>query len=68
MRITEDWVMERAIDLFPETVGVLYGIGFSDLETPVMRHAAKLITIKQAAHLMGADLERLITDLNEAIQ
>jgi hypothetical protein len=67
MRITEDVDLEKIIDLFPETIAVLYAIGFTDLETPVMRHAAKLVTIGQAAALMGADPIKLVEDLNLAI-
>jgi len=67
VRIDEDMDLERVIDLFPETLKVLYGIGYTDLESPVMRHAAKIISIKQAATLMGADPTRLVEDLNKAI-
>lgn len=68
MRITEDMDLEKVIDLFPETLEVLYAIGFTDLETPPMRHAAKLVSVKEAAALMGADPERLAQELNRAIQ
>jgi len=68
MRITEDMDLEKVIDLFPETLEVLYAIGFTDLETPPMRHAAKLVSVKEAAGLMGADPERLAQELNRAIQ
>ncbi|MDD1746292.1 MAG: DUF1858 domain-containing protein [Methanomassiliicoccales archaeon] len=67
MRINEDMDLEKVIDLFPETLKVLYGIGYTDLETPVMRHAAKIISVKQAAMLMGAEPEKLVEDLNQAI-
>jgi len=68
MIITEGWQLEKVVDLFPETLGVLYAIGFTDLETPVMRHAAKLVTVREAAGLMGADSSRLVEDLNRVIQ
>lgn len=67
MKITEDIDLERIIDLFPETLAVLYAIGFTDLESPVMRHAAKLVSVGQAAALMGADAKKLVEDLNQAI-
>jgi len=68
MEITEEWKLERVIDLFPETVRLFYDVGFTDLESPVMRHAAKLVSIKEAAWLMGADLEHLVVRLNQCIQ
>ena len=68
MEITEDWKLERVIDLFPETVSLFYYVGFTDLESPVMRHAAKLVSIKEAAGLMGADVEHLVVRLNQRIQ
>jgi hypothetical protein len=67
MKIAEDTDLERIIDLFPETLAVLYAIGFTDLESPVMRHAAKLVSVGQAAALMGADAKKLVEDLNQAI-
>ena len=67
MKIAEDTDLERIIDLFPETFAVLYAIGFTDLESPVMRHAAKLVSVGQAAALMGADAKKLVEDLNQAI-
>jgi len=67
VRITEDADLEKILDLFPETLAVLYAIGFTDLETPVMRHAAKLVSVGQAAALMGADAKKLVEDLNRAI-
>jgi hypothetical protein len=67
MMISEDMDLEKVIDLFPETLKVLYGIGFTDLETPVMRHAAKIVTVRQAAMLMGANPKKLVEDLNQAI-
>lgn len=68
MRITEDADLEKIIDLFPETLEVLYAIGFTDLETPPMRHAAKLVNVREAAAMMGADPMRLVEDLNRVIQ
>ncbi len=68
MEITEEWRLEKVIDLFPETMSVLYEIGYTDLESPVMRHAAKLVTVKEAAGLIGADAGRLVEDLNRCIQ
>jgi hypothetical protein len=68
MEITEEWRLEKVIDLFPETMRVLYGIGFTDLESPVMRHAAKLVSVREAAGLMGADVYRLVESLNRCIQ
>jgi len=68
MEITEEWKLERVIDLFPETVRLFHDVGFTDLESPVMRHAAKLVSIKEAAWLMGADLEHLVVRLNQCIQ
>ncbi|MDD1748227.1 MAG: DUF1858 domain-containing protein [Methanomassiliicoccales archaeon] len=67
MMISEDTDLEKVIDLFPETLKVLYGIGYTDLETPVMRHAAKIVTVRQAAMLMGANPKKLVEDLNRAI-
>jgi hypothetical protein len=67
MMISEDMDLEKVIDLFPETLKVLYGIGYTDLETPVMRHAAKIVTVRQAAMLMGANPKKLVEDLNQAI-
>lgn len=49
MEITEEWRLEKVIDLFPETIRVLYDIGFTDLESPLMRHAAKLVSVREAA-------------------
>ena len=68
MEIIEDWKLERVIDLFPETVSLFYDVGFTDLESPVMRHAAKLVSIKEAAGLMGTDVEHLVLRLNQCIQ
>lgn len=68
MRIMEDTDLEKIIDLFPETLGVLYAIGYTDLETPLMRHAAKLVSVREAAFLMGVDVSKLVEDLNQAIQ
>lgn len=68
MEITEEWRLEKVIDLFPETIGVLYDIGFTDLESPLMRHAAKLVSVREAAGLMGADVDKLIESLNRCIQ
>jgi hypothetical protein len=68
MEITEEWRLEKVIDLFPETMIVLYDIGFTDLESPVMRHAAKLVSVLEAAGLMGADVDRLVESLNRCIQ
>ena len=65
--INEEMDLEKVIDLFPETLKVLYGIGYTDLETPVMRHAAKIVSVRQAAMLMGADPKKLVEDLNQAI-
>ena len=67
MMINEEMDLEEVIDLFPETLKVLYGIGYTDLETPVMRHAAKIVSVRQAAMLMGADPKKLVEDLNQAI-
>jgi hypothetical protein len=67
MMINEEMDLEKVIDLFPETLKVLYGIGYTDLETPVMRHAAKIVSVRQAAMLMGADPRKLVEDLNQAI-
>lgn len=67
MMINEEMDLEKVIDLFPETLKVLYGIGYTDLETPVMRHAAKIVSVRQAAMLMGADPKKLVKDLNQAI-
>ena len=67
MMINEEMDLEEVIDLFPETLKVLYGIGYTDLETPVMRHAAKIVSVRQAAMLMGADPKKLVEDLNHAI-
>jgi hypothetical protein len=68
MEITKDWKLEKVIDLFPETLSVFYDIGFTDLESPVMRHAAKLVSLKEAAGLMGADVEQMVNRLNRQIQ
>lgn len=68
MKITKEWKLEKVIDLFPETQSVLYDIGFTDLESPVMRHAAKLVSLKEAAGLMGADVEKMVNRLNMQIQ
>ena len=68
MEITKDWRLEKVIDLFPETLSVFYDIGFTDLESPVMRHAAKLVSLKEAAGLMGADVEIMVKRLNSQIQ
>ncbi len=68
MEITKDWKLEKVIDLFPETLSVFYDIGFTDLESPVMRHAAKLVSLKEAAGLMGADVEKMVKRLNRHIQ
>lgn len=68
MEITKDWRLEKVIDFFPETLSVFYNIGFTELESPIMRHAAKLITVKEAAGLMGAEVENVIVRLNECIQ
>jgi hypothetical protein len=68
LEITKDWRLEKVIDLFPETLRVFYNIGFTELESPVMRHAAKLVTVEEAAGLMGAEVENVIERLNECIQ
>lgn len=68
MEITKDWKLEKVIDLFPETLSVFYDIGFTDLESPVMRHAAKLVSLKEAAGLMGADAGKMVERLNRQIQ
>ncbi|HUW68484.1 MAG TPA: DUF1858 domain-containing protein [Candidatus Nanoarchaeia archaeon] len=68
MEITEEWKLERVIDLFPETVRLFHDVGFTDLESPIMRHAAKLVSIKEAAWLMETDLEHLVVRLNQCIQ
>jgi hypothetical protein len=68
LEITKDWRLEKVIDFFPETLSVFYNIGFTELESPIMRHAAKLITVKEAAGLMGAEVENVIVRLNECIQ
>ncbi len=68
MEITEEWRLEKVIDLFPETMSVLYEIGYTDLESPVMRHAAKLVTVREAAGLMGANVMKLVKNLNRCIQ
>ena len=68
MRITKDVDLEKVIDLFPETLQALYAIGFTELETPPMRHAAKLVSVGEAAALMGADPDHLVDELNRIIQ
>ena len=68
MEITNYWKLEKVIDLFPETLSVLYDIGLTDLESPVMRHAAKLVSINEVAGLMGADVNKLVDRLNKCIQ
>ncbi len=68
MEITEVWRLEKVIDLFPETIKVLYNIGFTDLESPVMRHAAKLVSVREASGLMGVDVDKLVENLNKCIQ
>lgn len=68
MEITKDWKLEKLIDLFPETLSVFYDIGFTDLESPVMRHAAKLVSLKEAAGLMGGDVGKMVKRLNSQIQ
>ena len=68
MEITKDWRLEKVIDFFPETLSVFYNIGFTELESPVMRHAAKLVTVEEAAGLMGVEVENVIVRLNECIQ
>jgi hypothetical protein len=68
LEITKNWKLEKVIDFFPETLSVFYNIGFTELESPVMRHAAKLITIEEAAGLMGAEVDNVVMKLNECIQ
>lgn len=68
MEITKDWRLEKVIDLFPETSSVWYDIGFTELDSPVMRHAAKLVTVEEAAGLMGADAGMVLERLNKCIQ
>lgn len=68
MEITKNWKLEKVIDFFPETLSVFYNIGFTELESPVMRHAAKLITVEEAAGLMGAEVDNVVMKLNECIQ
>lgn len=68
MEITKNWKLEKVIDFFPETLSVFYNIGFTELESPVMRHAAKLITVEEASGLMGAEVDNVVMKLNECIQ
>lgn len=67
MEITKEWRLERVIDLFPETSVVWYDIGFTELDSPVMRHAAKLVTVEEAAGLMGANAGIVLERLNKCI-
>ena len=67
MRIRAEENFEKILDLFPNTVEVFERYGFSGLTDPNVRHAAKLVTIQEAAHLQGVALDQLLRELNRAI-
>jgi len=67
MKIRAEDNFEKVLDLFPNVIAVLERYGFSGLNDPALRHAAKLVTIREAAHLQGVGVEELLQELNKAI-
>ncbi len=71
MKITKDMIVEDVLTKYPETLDVFVRQGhcFGLLANPVARKSlAKLVTIGQACKLHFINVERLLEDLNKAVE
>lgn len=71
MKITKDMIVEDVLTNYPETLDVFVRQGhcFRLLANPVARRSlAKLVTIGQACKLHFMDVEKLLKELNEAVE
>lgn len=71
MKITKDMIVEDVLTKYPETLSVFVKQGhcFGLLANPVARKSlAKLVTIGQACKLHFINVERLLEDLNKAVE
>lgn len=71
MKITRDMIVEDVLTRYPETLDVFVRQGhcFRLLANPVARRSlAKLVTIGQACKLHFIDVEKLLKELNEAVE
>lgn len=71
MKITKDMIVEDVLTKYPETLDVFVKQGhcFGLLANPVVRKSlAKLVTIGQACKLHFINVERLLEDLNKAVE
>ncbi|MBI5892434.1 MAG: DUF1858 domain-containing protein [Deltaproteobacteria bacterium] len=71
MKITADMIVEDALTKYPETLDIFVKQGhcFGLLANPVARKSlAKLVTIGTACKLHFIDMEKLLKELNEAVE
>ena len=64
MAITKNDIIGDVLDRYPETAPLFFSIGMHCLGCPVSRGE----TIEEACAVHGADADKLIADLNAAVQ
>lgn len=70
-KITANMKVSEVLDKYPETLNafIKQGTGFKALASPKLRKMfAGLVTVRQAARIHGVDVDKLVRDLNEAIE
>lgn len=63
MKITKDSIIGDVLDKYPETAELFFSIGMHCLGCPASRGE----TIGEACMVHGADVDKLLDDLNNAI-
>jgi hypothetical protein len=65
-QITPQTVVGDVLASYPESLQIFLKYGFSPLANPILRRTmARVITLEQACRREGANLEKLLTDLNK---
>lgn len=64
MAITKNDIIGDVLDRYPETAPLFFSIGMHCLGCPASRGE----TIEEACAVHGADVDKLIADLNAAVQ
>ncbi len=70
-KITANMKVSEVLDKYPETLNafIKQGTGFKALTSPKLRKMfAGLVTVRQAARIHCVDVDKLVRDLNEAIE
>lgn len=70
-KITANMKVSEVLDKYPETLNafIKQGTGFKALTSPKLRKMfAGLVTVRQAARIHGVDVDKLVRDLNAAIE